>query len=318
MQKTNKKNKIALIGMIVLILCAVKANAAGVLIIDAGVLPVSRLYFLDKFDEWVQKNIFTFGISSFRAEAALSASAERVAELQFLNAQGMLSEKLSKMLLVNWEENISFAARLTGDEFASGRRPVLLADEIIKTALASTDAIQMEFNENLTVGEQTIFLADNLLSRVEARVINSVFSETAVVLEQVFRLVVEEIKTDTENTLKKIRAQITTEEKDKIIRVGSTQLLNLAEKDNEEAKVFYENNNFRNALDALTEARQALRLAVSNELVIEPVVFVDEEELKNRLDEMEVILFESGLIDATDIVAERTKAMVVYRTEDSF
>jgi hypothetical protein len=284
-----------------------------ILAIDAGVLPTSPFYFLDKFDEWVQKNIFTFGINSFRAQVFMQSSAEKISELQFLNAQGMLTDKIAQKLLKAWENDLAFSASLVGEEYLHGRRPINLTDEIFRTMLASADAIQLEFNGKAIGGDDALVLSDNFLDEAEKKIIASLLPENAGIPEGVLKLVSDNMVFDVRQMLKKSIISTDDESGIAISVVGGQLLRNSVVENQKIAQAYYDNGDYRNAIGSYSDCRLALRLMTNRNLAIEPMAFTDMGELEIRLDQAMMLLTNSGLINADELALERTRILGTYR-----
>lgn len=312
--RKNLKFCVALAGMIVLGLPFFVVNAsatAPVLNVDAGVLPTSKLYFLDRFDEWAQENVFTFGIPSFRARAFLENASERVAELQFLNAQGMLKNQIANRLLDKWQRDLVRAATIVGQEYAHGRRPVSLTDGVVRTALASTDAIQSEYTENFIVGEERLFLPDDFLSKAEEKTYASIFAEGVAIPEAVQRLVVEDVAIDTQRIFDETKEKANTASGE-IIHVGFSALVKAAEENQNNARDFYEKGDFQNSLATYEDARTLLRLASSVNFAIDPAEYLDKQEFLSQLEQILMRLTVSGLVEKEQINDAGDEALVQF------
>lgn len=287
--------------------------SAPVLNVDAGVLPDSKFYFLDKFDEWVQKNVFTFGIKSFRAEAYLKSASERIAELQFLSAQGRMTDKIAQDLLQSWRNDLNFSASLIANDFARGGRPVRQTDTVARTLIGSIDVIQNEFAEGENGDSQGFVLADNyFIDEAEKEIIFNLLREDVVVPEQVWRLVIDNLKFDAERNFERMKHQLENEKEDRVMRLGATDLLKLAEQDRSAGKNYYDAGDFQNALNSYLESESALRMAANNGLVIDLGAVIEREELKKELDEAADRLMATGLIGGAEIFADRQKIEESY------
>lgn len=283
-----------------------------ILTIDAGVLPTSPFYFLDRFDEWVQKNIFTFGIGSFRAEVFLESAAERVAELQFLNSQGTLTNEIAQKLLNNWQNDLAFSATLVGRDYMRGGRPVKLTDGILRTMFASADAIQIEFNENAVSGTETLSVEDNFLVEAEEKIVASLIPEDAAVPDAVLKMVVDDVAVEVRQTQIKIENNLSDESLIGVIRFGQGLLVNSVKENQNIAQSFYEKGDYRNALESYDDCRRAQQFISNNDLLIEISTITDKKELVGLLDKITLQLASSGLLDAGGLVAERDRILTAY------
>ncbi|MDO8512565.1 MAG: hypothetical protein Q7S57_04785 [bacterium] len=283
-----------------------------ILTIDAGVLPTSPFYFLDNFDEWVQKNVFTFGIGSFRAEVFLESAAERVAELQFLNSQGTITNEIAQKLLNSWQNDLVFAAEIVGRDYMRGGRPIKLTDGILRTMLASADAIQAEFNENVVSGTESLSLGDNFLEGAEEKIVASLIPEDAPVPDAVLKMVVDDLAVEVSQTQIKIDSYLAEESLVGVILFGQKLLVDSIEENQKIARSFYEKGNYRNAMDAYGDCRRAQRLISNSNIIIEFSSITEKKELVGKLDQAMKLMTDLGLIDAGELTSEYDRILVSY------
>lgn len=276
-------------------------DAMPVSTVDAGVLPTSRLYFLDLFDEWMQKNIFTFGISSFRANVFLESAEERIAELQFLNAEGTLTEKTAQELIASWRQDLIFSATIAGNEYRRGGRAINLADEITRAMFAGADAIQTEFGESTIGGAEA-----------EENIIAMLLPEDANIPDAVLKTVADDFASEIAQAAMQIKNNFADDAVVGSIFFGRKALLDALEENQKYAQEFYANGNYREALKYYRDCRVILRLAGDRNLALEFSAIVDKNELSDRLARAAKLLLDSGLVDGKELFVEREAILNAY------
>lgn len=113
------------------------------ILVEPGILPsVPLLYFLDSLDEWVERNIFSFGIPSLRVRVLLGQFAERTAELQGLERAGQLTPEVLRRLVEREERNLEALNRLVSRGLARGRISAGLVLLFTRTRLAAAEAFE--------------------------------------------------------------------------------------------------------------------------------------------------------------------------------
>lgn len=149
-----------------------EALPVPVLTVSAGTLPTSPFTFFDHFDEWVEEHVFTFGITQLRAHSLIRHAAERIAELQVLDGQGLRTPEVTMRLFDDYRHSVDGAARIVEQHYLAGRRPSLLAQDLVRTTIASTDALLpfLEAREETEEGSDRPALTPRAILGVEHRV----------------------------------------------------------------------------------------------------------------------------------------------------
>lgn len=122
----------------------------SLVIADAGVLPTSAVAFLDRLDEFFERNLFSFGIPRFRARIALTQAAERLAELQALERKGQLSALKVQDLLRAHTRLLTIARRVLSHQLMSGNISRDLVVLLTAVELSAADVIE-ELKDQLEV-----------------------------------------------------------------------------------------------------------------------------------------------------------------------
>ncbi len=128
----------------------------SLVIADAGVLPTSAVAFLDRLDEFFERNLFSFGIPRFRARIALTQAAERLAELQALERKGQLSARRVQDLLRAHTRLLTIAQRVLSREFMSGnisRDLIVLLTQVEFSAADVTEELKDQLEVTLELQE---------------------------------------------------------------------------------------------------------------------------------------------------------------------
>lgn len=288
-------------------------SGTPVLAVDAGVLPTSRLYFLDKIDEWAQKNMFAFGVNSFRIEAALQNSVERISELQFLNGNEELDDEKATELLERWRDDLIFASSLVGKSYEKGGRPISQTDGVMRTMLMSASIIEEEAQKKYFLDEKKFTLPEDFLDKSEEIVLANLLPDSAIIPEQVLAVVVDDIKVDLQQAIEKTRLLIQGDIENNVVRFGGKKLLEVASVNKEMSEEFIAKGNLRDSMKLLAEARQALRLIDDESVVIDMGSVVDEADMNVFLDKAAEKLLNSGFIDIDEIVKEQEITRKMYQ-----
>lgn len=112
------------------------------IVAEAGVLPTSAFAFLDRLDEFLERNFFSFRIPGFRARIALAQATERIAELQELERQGQLTARRARNLLAAHKRLLAIAQRTVSRQLESGRASRGLVFLLTRTELAVADILE--------------------------------------------------------------------------------------------------------------------------------------------------------------------------------
>jgi len=272
-----------------------------ILTASAGILPNNGFYFLDKFDEWTQENIFSFGVSTLKVQSLLESASERAAEIRQLEVSGQLTDKLSRELTEKMMNSLEAAAIIVGNQYRSGSNPVKLTQNVIRTTAASINSLDNSFRE-----AGSFFLEDNGKSNVEAklgsiqflgvvedRVWSELFPEDVVIAPDILKMAVQERIAETRSGLDQSSGLISL---DNNFIVGGKQLIQNAEESFAQALLLYQNNNFQLAIDLLKQARNNYLFLNSPSIQIDPFIFTELEPEK-RIKEMLSIVQKKGYID---------------------
>lgn len=117
------------------------AVAPPQIVAEAGLLPTSAFSVLERIDEGLQRTLFSFWIPGLRARVALGQAAERIAELQALERDGLLSPDRARGLVEAHDRLIALASGIAARKFAAGSNPLALLLELTRTRLASADIL---------------------------------------------------------------------------------------------------------------------------------------------------------------------------------
>lgn len=283
-----------------------------VLTVSAGVLPTSPLAVLDRFDEWAQRNVFSFGVRRLRAQSALLAAAERVAELQVLESQGLRTAALDTRLLAEHARLLELAARLVGEEFERGGRPILLTREVTRTTIASVDALASLIEDGsaprLTdVGEDEALTEEQLigsglgglasLQKLEDRVDAALFPHPEVVPDQVLQLVVAEKLAHAERDVERVLDTLPREGSPFFVIAGD-ELARASHEALAQARALHRAANDRESLAFLREVRDIVlwlrseALAVRVDVPVDPDTIVRTEKILNTLERQGLVTSE--------------------------
>lgn len=257
-------------------------SPAPVLTVSAGVLPTSPLAPLDRFDEWMERTVFTFGISRLRAHAALSQAAERVAELQTLESQGLRTPEETENLLREEGRLLHDAAEIAGNDLLNGGRPVRLVLQIVRTTIASVDALETLFAES---GELAASGDDeapsaapvipHVLANLEDSVDGALFPESAVIPPQLLQRVAAEKIGHAARHVERTSQFVQNAPPERMI-LASSPLLRASRFALVEAIALYRNGHYEEALTFARETRDIDRTLAAtavfslDELALEP------------------------------------------------
>lgn len=284
-----------------------------ILTASAGVLPDSNLYFLDKFDEWAQENIFSFGVSTLKVRSLLQSASERAAEVRRLEVNGQLTDKLSRELSEKMLDDLETAATLVGKQYQAGSNPVGLTKEVIRTTLASINSLENSFRE-----AGNFFLSDNensnietqlgsiqFLGVIEDRVWSELFPEDVSISPDVLKMAVQEKIAVVRSGLDQAESSLNSETG---YVVAGKQLIQNAEEFFAQALLLYRNENYLLVADTLKQARDNYLLLDSPSLQITPLVLTDPEP-ESRIKEMLYIVQKSGFVDVEQSRAALSEAL---------
>lgn len=113
-----------------------------VVIVGAGVLPTSALSFFDRLDEFIERNVFSFGIPALRARIALAQATERIAELQALERNGQLTSDRARSLMVESERLLLVAQHIVARQVEKGSVSADLVLRLTRTELSAADVLE--------------------------------------------------------------------------------------------------------------------------------------------------------------------------------
>ena len=296
-----------------------------VLTVSAGILPTSPLAFLDRFDEWVQRTIFSFGVRRLRAESALAEAAERIAELQVLESQGLRTAELDSRLLVEHGRRLELAARLVGEEFARGGRPVLLVREVTRTTIASLDALSslLENDEDIPsadVGEGEVLDVDvrsedalgvfAMLRALEDRVDTALFPNPAVIPNEVFHLIVIEKLARAERDVERVQNTLPRDGSPSFVVAGD-ELVRTARDALTHARTLHLSANDREALTFTREIRDIALWFQSGALEVRSADLAKDPRAAARIEWALDDLAHQGLLTTADLASARERFLSV-------
>ncbi len=282
-----------------------------VLAVDAGILPGSPFYFLDNFDEWIQINIFSFGLKNFQAQMALQNASERIAELQVLDARGLRNANITRVQLERWLAKMELAASVAGNSFENGGRPVTLTNKTVRTMIGSIESVETLFRESEQIelvsaddGEQyqETERSDTpyrFMDIGEDRIVMQLMPQTAALPDDIVRSILLEQLARAERALEQAREILNNDEEK--VHIGGKELFELAESSMTQATVLFDNGRYLMAMDFAREVRDATRLISSEVLSVDknfsggPAVEVD------RLATATNVLRKSGLLEESYI-----------------
>jgi hypothetical protein len=310
------------------LLATINLPPAPVLIVSAGILPTSPLSFLDRFDEGVERTIFTFGVRRLRAESALRHASERVAELQMLDAYGVRTKELTAQLVAEHGDLLEFAARSVGEEFARGGRPVVLMAHVVRTTLASVDALERLFE----TGEDLALLGlregdvlgteqrswgrrpDDVLGVMEDRVDVALFPNTAVVPDQILRLVATEKFAAARRDLERAGSSMAPTSQGGLVLVGAEELTTSAHAALQQASALFLGGQYAEALSFTRDARMITRWLGSGRLAVSTKELLDDPEAaRTRIDQLLGDLTRHGLLTIEETRSARARAQAALR-----
>jgi len=224
-----------------------------------------------------------------------------------------LDDERAMELLEGWREDLVFASSLVGKSYEKGGRPVSQTDSVMRTMLASAGVIEEEAQKKYATEEKIFTLPEGFLSGAEEAVLANLLPDSAVIPEQVLSVVVDDIKIDLQQAIEKTRSRMRDDSENNIIRVGGQKLFEMAVSNKELSERFSAKGNYRDALQFLTEARQALRLTDDDLIAIDMSTVVDEADMNVFLDKAAEKILDSGLIEIDDIVMEQDNARKAYK-----
>lgn len=310
------------------------------IVAEAGVLPTSPFFFLDRFDEWAERTIFSFGIPALRARILLVQAAERIAELQALERVGRLTPEATRALLERHTRLLSAASELIGRQLALKRASPDLLALFVRTRLAAADVIEERAAEQQGAEELLETLpayvedadaaedepeelkAEELLSETADALVEEVENDLGLAAEEVpvsvglLRLIAEQKLAKAERDL--VRAQQAVE--DRRVRgrvvVAEAEIRFSAASAIVTAREFLAAGNAREALSAAALARDVTRLLASGKIVVNPQAA----DAPARLDWVLSDLVREGVISLTQrdaVAAWAHQAVTAARTQES-
>lgn len=109
---------------------------------EAGVLPTHPLgRFLDRFDEWFQRNVFSFWIPVLRARIALEQASERIAELHALERNGQLTPAATRSLILAHADLLEIPNGIVARQIVAGNAQRELARLLVRARLSAAEAL---------------------------------------------------------------------------------------------------------------------------------------------------------------------------------
>jgi len=268
-----------------------------VLVVDAGVLPNSKFYFLDRFDEWMQENVFTFGVSSLRTEAALANASERVAEAQILSARGLLSSQLADRALLEWGKELFLAARVVEGQMEKGNNSAHLIQQTLDIIFSGKEALDEEIRDDILLMADDRERLEEYSWKTEEKALMLLSNDGDMQFEPAMEALIKgQIYFTEKNVTERKRRLIINGDNGKIQFVGS-ELIAVAEKGIEQAKKFTENDDYKNALDEMQEVRSAIHLSGVKTLLFNEADEQNSSVILERVGKAKEIVVNSGLLD---------------------
>jgi len=268
-----------------------------VLVVDAGVLPNSKFYFLDKFDEWMQENVFTFGVSSLRAEAVLANASERVSEAQILNAQGLLSDRLADKILSGWRKGLFFSADILGSQMKNGKTSDYLIQQSLGIMFSGKEALDEEMRDDILLTSKDQVRLEYYLWETEEKTLALISGDDEINFKPALNVLTKaQIFFAEKNIAERKRKLAVNNDKGKIQFAG-IEMIAAAEDGVEQAKKFTENNDYKNALDEMYSIRNAIHLSGAGTLLFDEADDSDNTGILEKIYKAEETVTNSGLLD---------------------
>jgi hypothetical protein len=280
-----------------------------ILVVDAGVLPNSKFYFLDRFDEWMQENVFTFGVNSLRSEAALANASERVSEAQILNAQGLLSNRLANQISLEWQKNLFLAANIAGSETEKGGNPTRLMQQTLDALFLGEKALDEEIKNSILLTPDDYKKLEEYLWETEKKTLLLIHNDDSVDLKPAMETLTKGLIYFSEKNIADEKRSLEVNNDDGKIQFAGPEMIAVAEKGIEQAKKFVENGDYKNALDEMDDIRSAIHLSGVSTLSFDKADSSDGVTIMNRIGKAEETVANSGLLDAEIIEKARKNVM---------
>lgn len=272
-------------------------DGQSVLVVDAGVLPNSKFYFLDRFDEWAQENIFTFGINSLRAEAALMNASERVAEAQILNAQGLLSSRLAERSLVSWRRDLFLAANIVGNKIEKGDNPIYPIQQTLNIVFSGKEALNEEIKDSILIVSNDRGMLEDYLWETEEKTLSLISNDDDIKFKSALETLTKGQIYFAEKIITERKRELSISSDNGKFQFAGPEMIDVAEKGIEQVKKFVENNDFKNALDAMEDVRSAIHLSGIGTLLFDEANDSDDTIISERIRKAEETITNSGLLD---------------------
>lgn len=292
-----------------------------VLTVSAGILPTSALYALDRADEWVQRNVFTFGVRRLRASSELAHASERVAELQVLDDQGLRTPAVTEALLRDHRRALEHAARVVGDEYARGGRPVALTVAVVRTTLASVDALELLFAQEEVLSIAALREGEDLdaavsfpardvtpaLDDIEVRVFSELFPSLAIVPEQVLRLAASEQLARQYRALERTASILRGSPQPAHVRVAAAEVFAAAQNALLQGRQHFAARQYREVFTFTREARTLHRWLRGSALLV-PIGGQGENSVQHHIERILQQLASRGLLEQEELASARESA----------
>lgn len=269
----------------------------GVLVVDAGVLPNSKFYFLDRFDEWMQENIFTFGVSSLRVEAAMANASERVAEAQILNARGLLSKQLAGQILWGWRKDLFLAANIVENQTEKGSNPVHLIQQTLDIIFLGKEALGEEVKDNIILTSDDQSKLEDYLWETEEKTLSLISGSDDMKLKSALETLTKGQIYFVEKNITERKRKLEVDGNNGKVQFAGSEMIAVAESGIEQVKKFTENDDYKNALDAIGDVRSAIHLSGAGTLLFDEADDSDGAATLERIRKAEEIITNSGLLD---------------------